>query len=435
MTVARADPRELAALDACDVLPRLRAGALSVEDYARACLQRIALRDPVIHAWAHLDVDHVLAQARALDRRAIRGPLHGLPVGVKDIFLTEDMPTQYNSEIYRGAHPRMDAACVALLREAGALILGKTETVEFASARGRSPPTRNPRDLGRTPGGSSSGSAAAVADFQAPLAFGTQTGGSVIRPASFCGVFALKPTWGLVSRDGVRTFAPSLDTIGWFTRSAADLILIYDALDPDPAPHPNLVVAGSRIGLCRSPAWDEVEEGGRAALESAAGRLRAAGAQVIDLDLPAPFQDLNEMQARILNAEAQLSFLAEYRTQPDLLHPTLRAFAENAAGLSRAALRQAYDVAAACRAVFDQLASAYDAVLTPSAVGEAPEGLDHTGLTVCNTMWSLLHTPCINVPGLVGPAGMPVGVTLTGPRYEDRKVLAAAAAIAPLLGN
>lgn len=434
MAAAERDPGGLTALEAGDVLPRLRAGSLSVEAYARACLERIERRDPVIRAWAHVDVDHVIAQARTLDRCEVKGPLHGLPVGVKDIFLTEDMPTQYNSEIYRGAHPRMDAACVALLRAAGALILGKTETVEFASSA-PSAATRNPLDLERTPGGSSSGSAAAVADFHAPLALGTQTGGSIIRPASFCGVFALKPTWGLVNRDGVRTYSQSLDTIGWFARSAADLALAYDALDPEPTPFPRFAVAGSKIGLCRSPAWDRVEDSSRTALESAAERLRAAGARVIDLNLPAPFEDLIEIHRQIMNSEAQFSFLLEYRTTPEMLSQHLRAVAADGAGISRTALRRAYDIAGACRASFDQLASAYDAVLTPSATGEAPMGFGHTGMMTCNAMWSLLHTPCVNVPGLVGPAGMPVGVTVTGPRYEDRKVLAAAAAIAPVLAT
>ena len=425
------DPTELTASEA---LPRLRDGSLSAECYASACVARIAERDPLVHAWAHFDPDQVIEQARALDRRDVRGPLHGLPVGVKDIMLTLDMPTQYNSDIYAGAHPKIDAGCVSLLRAAGALVLGKTETVEFG-ATGRSAPTRNPHDLERTPGGSSSGSAAAVADFHVPLALGAQTGGSVIRPAAYCGVFALKPTWGLVGREGVRPFAPSLDTIGWFARSADDLALLYDVFDPEPAALPAFAIARSRIGLCRSPAWGQVDDATTEALATVAGRLRAAGAEVAELTLPAPFDDLIRLHGLIMGAEGRFSVLPEYRLAPEKLHPNLRALAENAAGVTREALRDGYVVADACRAAFDRIGADFDAILTPSVIGEAPMGLAFTGAMTCNAIWSLLHTPCVNLPGVVGSSGMPVGLTLTGPRYADRKLMAVAAAIAPLLST
>ena len=419
---------DLLFLTASEILPRLRAGTVSVEAYARACLDRIAARDPQLHAWAFVDPDLVLAQARALDAADIKGPLHGLPIGIKDVILTRDMPTQYNSEIYQGAHPRMDAACVSVLRSAGALIIGKTETVEFA-ATGRPPPTVNPHDFSRTPGGSSSGSAAAVADLHVPLALGTQTGGSMIRPASFCGVFGMKPTWGLVSREGAKVFAPTLDTIGWFARSAADLALLYNVFDHHAGTPPAFTIAGSRIALCRSPMWDHAENATRAAFAYAADRLRASGAIVTELELPAPFEGLSRIQGLIMRAEGGASFLPEHRADSTQLHASLRDQVENADGITRDDLRRAYDVGASCRPVFDALAKDFDAVLTPSIPGEAPIGLAQTGAMTFNAMWTLLHVPCINVPGFVGRSGMPVGLTLTGPRYNDTKILAVADAV------
>lgn len=421
----------LGALTASQASTILRRGEISVEDYARACLDRIAIRERVLHGWAFIDPDFVVAEARRLDRCPTKGPLHGLPVGIKDVIATRDMPTQCNSEIYKGANPNVDAACVSILRSAGALIFGKTETVELA-ATGRVPPTTNPHDPARTPGGSSSGSAAVVADFHVPLSLGTQTGGSIIRPASFCGVFALKPTWGLVSREGAKAFAPSLDTIGWFARGAADLLLlceVFDAEFVEPAP---FIIAGSRIGLCRSPFWPLADDATQAAIETASAALSAAGANVVDLTLPAPFAELGRLQGLIMRAEGCSSFLAEYRMDAAKLHASLRAQVENADRISRQDLCAAYDCAAVCRSAFDVLARGFDVVLTPSTPGEAPLGLSHTGDMTFNAMWSLLHTPCVNIPLFKGPAGLPVGLTLTGPRYSDRRVLAAAQAMETL---
>jgi Asp-tRNA(Asn)/Glu-tRNA(Gln) amidotransferase A subunit family amidase len=410
----------------------VRSGGTDVEAVARALLSRISAREPEVRAWAYLDPPQVVANARALDRLAERGPLHGVPIAVKDVLLTQDMPTRYNSAAYSDAGPTRDAACVALLRAAGALIVGKTETVEFAST-GRKAPTHNPHDLSRTPGASSSGSAAAVADMHVPLAIGTQTGGSMIRPASFCGVFAIKPTWGVVSAEGAKVSSPTLDTIGWFARSVADLRLIYDVLDPDPVTAKPLDIHGARVALCRSPVWDQAEPATRAAMTVAEARLRKAGAEVIPLDLPEPFHALTHHHKVVMGCESRASFLSEYRVNGGVLHPNIRAFVENAGGYSRDDLRRAYDGAAQCRERFDALARGFDAILTPSAVGESPVGLQETGAMTFNAVWTLLHVPCVNVPGLVGPAGMPVGLTVTGPRFADRTVMAAAEAIAIVL--
>jgi Asp-tRNA(Asn)/Glu-tRNA(Gln) amidotransferase A subunit family amidase len=237
----------------------IAAGNLTSEDLVRDCLARIEKREPVVRAWAALDPYRAIAEARELDRHFSRngavGPLHGIPVGIKDMIDTADLPTQHNSPLYRGHRPGQDAACVAVLRAAGAMILGKTETVEFA-AGGRKAPTTNPHDRCRTPGGSSSGSAAAVADFHVPLAFGTQTGGSLIRPASFCGLYALKPSWGLVSREGAKLASLSCDTIGWYAREISDLSLVAQVFQVVSTRPTAPSTSALRIAICPSPQID-----------------------------------------------------------------------------------------------------------------------------------------------------------------------------------
>ncbi len=424
------DPTDLTAAEAC---AQLQSGALTAERLARACLERIETRDADVRAWACVDPAMVVARARELDKQTTRGPLHGLPVGIKDVILTRDMPTQHNSPLYQGHHPGVDAACVSLLRSAGAVIFGKTDTVEFAST-GRRALTRNPHNLAFGPGGSSSGSAAAVADRHVPLALGTQTAGSVVRPASFCGVWGMKPTWGLVSREGAKTNAYSLDTIGWFGRSTADLALIYDVYDPEPSAIEPLALRGARVAVCLTPVWDQASPETRKALEDGAAALRAAGAEVIDWDLPAGFGDLPELQVLVMRAEARSAFLADARAHPGQLEESLQAQVDNAFGYTRADLLRAYDTAAACRAEFDRLAADFDAVLAPSAPGIAPEGLASVGDPTFNGLWTLLHVPTVNVPGFSGPHGLPVGLTVTGPRFADRRVLAAAQTIGHAFG-
>jgi Asp-tRNA(Asn)/Glu-tRNA(Gln) amidotransferase A subunit family amidase len=344
------------------------------------------------------------------------------------VFLTADMPTGYNSPLYQGYQPSVDAGVVALLRGQGALLVGKTHTAELG-AIGAPPPTTNPHDPRRTPGASSSGSAAAVAAGHVPLALGTQTAGSVIRPASFCGIYAMKPSWGLVGRDGAKPFAPTLDTIGWFARSLADLALLYHALVADPR-RPDSP-AQPRIALCRTPFWGHAEPATVAAMDDAGRRLAAAGCAVSELVLPAAFDALIEAQIRIMRAEGARSFLPEYRRDPAGLHPRLREMVAQAGAAP--GLAADYDAAAACRAQFDALAAGFDGVLCPSAVGEAPVGLSQTGDYRFNGLWTLLHVPCINLPFWRGPNGLPVGLTLTGARYADPALLAAGARLAAVL--
>ena len=401
---------------------------MNAQARVRACLDRIAARDAAVGAWSYLDPQRAMAAARDADGAGGGGALWGMPVGIKDVFLTRDMPTQYNAPQYRGFSPGIDAACVAILRARGAVLLGKTSTVEFG-ATGRKPATRNPHDASRTPGGSSSGSAAAVADGQVPIALGTQTGGSIIRPASYCGVFAMKPSWGFVSTEGARRFAPSLDTVGWFARDVEGLAAVYDAFDPEPAVSVPYAVAGSRIGWCRTPFWHRVEPSMAQAFARARDMLEAAGARVEELALPAPFETLLDLHTTIMFGEGRRSFLDEYLIHGGWLDEGMRGIAENAAGITAAQITAALDVAASCRVVFDRMAGAFDAVIAPSAVGEAPVGLSATGDYAMNALWTLLHVPCVNVPGLVGPAGMPLGMSVVAPRGADRQVLAVARAV------
>ncbi len=408
-------------------------GRLRVEDLARSCLARIAEREPSIRAWSWLDPEQVLRNARELDKTPRIGPLHGIPVAVKDVFDTADMPTQHNSPLYVGHRPGQDAACVATLRAAGALIFGKTDTTEFA-AGGRWAATGNPHDPRHSAGGSSSGSGAAVADCHVPLSLGTQTGGSLIRPASFNGTFALKPTWSTVSREGAKLYSATLDTVGWYGRSVADLRLLADLYDLPGEPAESVPpMAGLRIALCHSPVWSHAEAATREALAEAARRLAAAGATVTPLELPDIFALLpTEHHKAVLHGEGRGAFLSLYRAHGGRLHDDFQGRATNREAITPAQLRAAYDTAAQARAAFDAIAAGFHAVLTPSATGTAPEGRN-PGNPIFNQMWTLLHVPCVNVPGLTAANGLPVGVTLTGPRFADHALLDVAERVAPLL--
>lgn len=419
-------------LTASQAARAIAAGELTSEALVRACLARIEVREPQVGAWVWLDPALAIDEARQRDRQARErehariGPLHGLPVGVKDVFDTCDMPTQQNSELRARHQPARDAPAVALLRAAGAVILGKTETQEFG-AGGRLARTRNPHNAAHTPGGSSSGSAAAVGDAMVPLALGTQTGGSLIRPATYCGAYAMKPTWNAVSREGVMGSSISQDTVGWYGRSVEDLALMAEALGAlrEPAPQAD---GGLRVALCRTPMWQHADEFSRAALEAAADRIGRTGGRLENLELPQHFARLNELSRVIMAGEGRTAFLAEHRSARDRLHEEFRAYVENRSGITSAQLCEALDFSAACRAEFDRIAAPYDAVIAPSAPGEAPL-LPDKGDSVFQRMWTLLHAPCINLPLHRGPRGLPIGVTLVAGRHADARLLAAAARI------
>jgi Asp-tRNA(Asn)/Glu-tRNA(Gln) amidotransferase A subunit family amidase len=420
-------------LTAAQAAAAIKTGTLTSETLVRSCLDRIAARDPDVKAWLYVDPDYAIRQAREIDKRPAVHPLHGLPFGVKDIMDTADMPTTQNTAFYQDHRPTLDAACVAIVRKLGSVILGKTDTVEYAS-NGRKAATRNPFNLAHTPGGSSSGSGAAVGDFQVPLAFGTQTAGSLIRPASFNGIYGMKPSWGVVSREGVTQFSTLLDTVGWYGRSVDDLELVASAFQlPGLGDVGTPLPSALRVAYCETPYWERAEPASRIAMETAAKRLSEAGAKVQRLSLPEAFAGLADAQATVMYGEGRAAFLPQYLIEKDAMHPEFVLTATGKRGVTPERLRAAYDLADSCRRQFDALFSDFDVVLTPAAAGEAPEGLHTVGDWIFNGFWTLLHVPCVAVPATQGAKGLPVGIQLVGPRLSDIRLLAIAGTLAPLI--
>ena len=410
-------------LSAAEAARRIARGELTSEALVASCLERIAAREQAVQAWAWLDADLALRQARALDREPARRPLHGVPVGIKDIFDTADMPTEYNSPIYRGHRPKWDAACVALLRRGGCVVLGKTVTTEFAHVHPGK--TRNPHNPTHTPGGSSSGSAAAVADYMVPLALGTQTGGSVIRPAAFCGAVGCKPSFNTINRAGLKFAAESLDTIGVFARSAEDAALGLHVLSGRALPDFKQTGARKpRVGLCRTPRWRDADAETHAAIERAAAQLAKAGARVADFELPEGGAALFEEHGKIMNYESARALAWEYLNHPDKISATLRPRIEEGWQISREAYDAARSLARDCRRRLADRMADYDFLITPSAPGEAPATLETTGSSVFNRVWTLLGVPCVTLPFGTGPHQVPLGVQLVGPFDGDSALLA-----------
>jgi Asp-tRNA(Asn)/Glu-tRNA(Gln) amidotransferase A subunit family amidase len=408
---------------ASQAIRRIDRGEMTAQDYVDACLTSIDAEEERIHAFASID-----RQPASIGT----GPLRGIPVGIKDVIDTGDLPTQCNSPLYEGHRAAHDAGCVSVLRSQGAVVLGKTTTVEFASL-GRVAATVNPWNEAHTPGGSSSGSAAAVAMGMLPIALGTQTGGSIIRPASFCGVAALKPTFGLVPISGLKPYAPSLDTIGWMARSVEDLALVLDrfaTLEPAPS-----LASRLRIGFYRTPYWDKAEEPTRAALAHTRTLLEVAGHVVVDVDDPAGADQLNAAQDTIMHGEGRVAFLAEYSLWRDKLHERLRDEVENSQKITTDQLAWAYDSLGRMRPTMEQSMSGFDAWLVPAVPGEAPAGLQQTGDAVFNRLWTGLHFPAVTLPCIFGPGGLPVGIQLVAPRYRDRHLLAVAAVVEAMLAQ
>ncbi|MGA2783406.1 MAG: amidase [Candidatus Bathyarchaeia archaeon] len=411
---------ELSAMEASRLILK---GEITSEALVNSCLKRIGERERFVRAWEYLDHEKALDQARALDRSSSRGLLHGIPVGVKDIMDTADMPTTYGSSIYFGQPPRGDASCVALIRIAGGLVLGKTVTTEFAVMHPNK--TTNPHNFAHTPGGSSSGSAAAVADFMVPLALGTQTGGSIIRPASFCGVVGYKPTFGLINRAGVKPSAESLDTIGVFARNVEDAALLASVLTGRSFKLEETLTVPPRVGLCRSYEWPSATPETIAAFENARKQLSDFGATVKEVELPEPFSRLAKAQVTVMNFEMARSFAYEYSVRRDQLSEKLKKVIALGQSISAADYDEAVSLAAECRCLLSRVFSGVDVLLTPSAVGEAPESLASTGDPIFNQVWTLLHVPCINIPIYTGPRGLPVGLQMIAPVGADARLLAA----------
>lgn len=407
-------------LTASEIVAAIAARKTTAEAVTRACLDYIEAREPQVGAWHFLDPDLALKQARERDARGSVGPLQGVPVAIKDIIDTGDMPTEYGTPIHKGHRPRIDAALVALTRRAGGVIMGKTVTTEFAN---RFPgKTMHPRDPQRTPGGSSSGSAAAVGDQMVPLGVGTQTTGSTIRPAAFCGCVGYRPTWGDIRCHGVMEAAGSVDTVGLIARSVEDIALYRDVLlgiTPQPmaaqAPHV------PRIGFCRTPFWDQCEFYTQRMLENCATGLAAAGATVSEVTLPDEFKRIDDAHRWVSSFEFARNRAWEIDHHYDRISQTLRdnrlkdglacsfeKYAESRAFLARMR-RKLHDV-------FND----YDVLLAPSAAGEAPIGLNSTGNASHCVLWTSTHVPCVTLPLFSGPNGLPVGAQLVAARNNDR---------------
>ena len=412
-------------LSAAQIAGRIAAREITAEEVVGDCLARIAAREPVVNAFAHVDPELSLRAARALDRGPIRGALHGVPIGIKDVIDTADRPTQMGSPIYRGHRPACDGACVALLRAAGAVILGKTITAEFAGMTAG--PTANPHNPAHTPGGSSSGSAAAVADFMLPAALGTQTGGSVLRPAAYCGVIGYKPTFGAFNRAGLKFAAESLDTIGLMARSIDDVALISSVLLGGQPGAPAGPGGAPTIGLCRTPLWETAEPATRHAVEDAAARLAGAGATLREVVLPDDFAGLKTAaRETINNYERSKSMAAEWASHRDLISAKLARCIELGMEMPYRDYLAAIALGESCRARLATVFEGCDVLLAPCVKGEAPAGLESTGDPSFQAIWTILHVPTMSLPTHRGPSGLPVGIQLVGRRHDDQRLFACA---------
>ena len=422
-------------LGARDAVAAISSGEVSSQELVQACLGRIEQFDGEIGAWAHLDAELAVEQARQADearrRGRVTGPLHGVPVGVKDIVDTFDLPTERGTALYAGRTPSKDAALVATLREAGAIILGKTVTTELAVyAPGK---TSNPHNPERTPGGSSSGSAAAVAAFMTPLSVGTQTNGSVIRPASFCGVFGFKPSFGRISRRGVLALSRPLDTVGVFARDLgdlaliADVLMVYDQDDPDMRPRARPFISQTladlppvepRLAFVRTPAWDRADQTTKDAFREL---IEHIGDRVDVVDLPPVFNRGLDDHKAIMEADLARNLASLYRNGGDKISERLRDMIEQGQAVLATQYNNAVDRITEYNDLLDEYFFDYDAILTPSAPGEAPDKAT-TGDPVFCTIWTLCGTPALNLPVLQGHEGLPLGVQMVAARGDDARL-------------
>ncbi len=415
------DPASLSVTAAAQAIA---ARQLTSEALVDSLLARIDQREAAVGAWAWLDPEQIREQARQCDREAPSGPLHGVPIGIKDVIDTADMPTERDSPIYRGRIPAADAECVAKLKAAGAIIMGKTVTTEFAFQRPGK--TTNPHNPEHTPGGSSSGSAAAVADRMVPAALGTQTGGSVIRPSAFCGVIGYKPSYGRIPTRGLKYLSPGLDTIGFMVRSLDDVALLMRVLADDNPATPAEATATPRLALCRTGHWSDAETPMQQLYDEVAARASAASQACREVDLPAEFGALDSVYRVLLSADMALSLAREMAEARDQLSEPIRSFIESSSGVSPTEINEKWKLVRKCREQMSELFAADEIILTLSAPGEAPAGLQSTGNAVFNRLWTMMHVPCLHLPVGSGPTGLPIGVQLISPRRDECALLAAA---------
>ena len=415
----------------------VREGRITSVELVQDCLARVDEIEPAVQAWAFLDREHALAQARELDLRRAQGkaigPLHGVPVGIKDIFDTSDYATELGSPLWAGRTPRRDAAAVARLRAAGAVIMGKTVTTEYAYYYPGK--TRNPHDTSRTPGGSSSGSAAAVAAYMVPGAIGSQTNGSVIRPAAFCGVVGFKPTHGLIPRTGALMLSRTLDHVGMFARTVEDVALLAETLagfdhdDPDTRPvarPPFTAVATGqpplppRFAFVRSPVWDQSEPTTREAFDEL---VAALGDTVSEVELGPSYSAAIDFHRTIMEVEMAYNLHRDYEKGGDQLSAPLRGLIERGRTYSAVNYLAAVGAIAPLNEAIGSIFDEYDAIITPAAPGEAPRGIESTGNPIFCSLWTYLGTPAVTLPLMQSEAGMPLGVQLVGRRDNDARLL------------
>ena len=432
---------ELEAMGLLEALDALRRGRCGSEDLVRACLQRVSQAEAQIEAWEWLNPEAALLAARKADERATQGDkpglLQGLPIGVKDIMVTAGVPTRMGSPIYASHVPRVSATVVRRIQDAGGFIMGKTVTTEFAW---RNPgKTRNPWNFSHTPGGSSSGSAAAVAAGMVPAALGTQTVGSVIRPAAYCGVVGYKPSFGLISRAGVHPLSHSLDHVGVFARSVADAAYLAACLaaqdDADPGslaaaallPHEagaaKLPAGRRRLAVVRTPVWRLADDAQRAMWDANLAALGRAGAVVEDVELPPPFQDALDVLRTILMAEGAQIYAPLRAANPGKTSTALDELIETGLKVSAVDYINALAAAKSMRVELGALLSRFDAIVTPPATGEAPPTLADTGDPSFCGIWTLMGVPAVTFPVGFGPAGLPLGLQVVGAYQGDRKML------------
>ena len=412
---------DLTTLTATEAAALIANKELSSVELTQACLDRIASRNPEVHAFRHLDPEFSLAEAAKTDKAAPLSPLHGVPFAVKDVIDTQDFPTEYGTPIHAGHRPAVDATCVALMRDAGAVLMGKVVSTEFALFHPNE--TRHPMNLDHTPGGSSSGTGAAVCDRMVPIAFGNQTAGSLIRPAAFCGVYGLKPTHGTTDGTGILPLQLYFDTLGYMARSVSDIQAFYGIVSAQNQTAAWPADKVPKIGVCKTFQWEFAEPESRTVLTEAARQFAARGADVKAFELPEAYADLVAVHRRVLYKGIARSLDADYQAAQDKMSDGVLELLEEGRTTTDQAYDEAFAYADRCRNSANDHFGGFDAIICPSAPGEAPAGMA-TGNPIFQVTWTLLGVPCLNLPVGVGPHGLPVGIQLIGRRNDDATVLA-----------